>query len=45
MNSAKKQRKTTEWERLETLQENERYQGTFHVKMVTIKDRNGKDLK
>ena len=44
MISAKKWRKTIEWERLETLQENERYQGTFHVKMVTIKDRNGLDL-
>ena len=44
MFSAKKWRKTIEWERLETLQENERYQGTFHVKMVTIKDRNGLDL-
>ena len=27
--NAKKQRKTTEWERLETLQENQRYQGNM----------------
>ena len=27
-----------------SLQENERYQGTFHAKMGTIKDRNGMDL-
>ena len=26
------------------LQENERYQGTFHSKMGSIKDRNGMDL-
>ena len=26
------------------LQENQRYQGTFHAKMGTIKDRNGMDL-
>ena len=25
-------------------QENQRYQGTFHARMDTIKDRNGKDL-
>ena len=42
MNNAKKQRKTIEWER--SLQENWRYKGTFHAKMGTIKDRNGKDL-
>ena len=42
--SAKKQRKTIEWERLKSLQENQRYQGKFHAKMGLIKDRNGMDL-
>ena len=28
-----------------SLQENQRYQGTFHSMMGTIKDRNGMDLK
>ena len=32
MISAKKQRKTTEWERLETLQENQRYQRNISCK-------------
>ena len=27
-----------------SLQENQKYQGTFHAKMDTIKDRNGMDL-
>ena len=27
-----------------SLQENQRYQGLFHAKMGTIKDRNGMDL-
>ena len=27
-----------------SLQENERYKGTFHAKMESIKDRNGMDL-
>ena len=27
-----------------SLQENQRYQGTFHAKMGTIKDRSGMDL-
>ena len=44
MNNAKKQRKTIEWERLETLQENWRYQVTFHAKMGTVKEINGMDL-
>ena len=39
--NAKKQRKTKEWERLET---SSRKLGTFHAKMGTIKDRNGMDL-
>ena len=42
--NAKKQRKTTEWERLEISSRNQRYQGKFHAKMGTIKDRNGMDL-
>ena len=42
--SAKKQRKTIEWEDQRSLQENQRYQGTFHTKMGSIKDRNGMDL-
>jgi len=42
---AKKQRKTTEWERLETSSRKLRdTKGTFHAKIGTIKDRNGKDL-
>ena len=45
MNNAKKQRKTIERERLETLQENWRYQGTFHARLGTIKNRNGKSLR
>ena len=35
----KKQRKTTEWERLEISTK-----GTFHAKMGSVKDRNGMDL-
>ena len=27
-----------------SLQENQRYQGTFHAKMGSIKDRNGMDI-
>ena len=42
--SAKKQRKTIEWEDQRSLQENQRTKGIFHVKMGTIKDRNGMDL-
>ena len=44
--NAKKQRKTTEWERLEISSrklEIPREQ-TFHAKMGSIKDRNGMDL-
>ena len=41
MYHAKKQRKTTEWERLETSSRKLRdTKGTFHAKMCTIKDRN-----
>ena len=43
--TAKKQRKTIEWEKLQkSLQENQRYQGNFPCKYGTIKDRNGIDL-
>ena len=43
--NAKKQRKTTEWERLEDLFKKIRdTKRTFHAKMGTIKDRNGMDL-
>ena len=43
--NAKKQRKTTEWERLEISSKKIRdTKGTFHAKMGSIKDRNGKDL-
>ena len=41
VNNAKKQRKM---ERLKIIQENWRYKGIFHTKMVTIKDRYYKDL-
>ena len=43
--NAKKQRKTMNLKVQRSLQENQRYQGgTFHLKMGTIKDRNGRDL-
>ena len=44
MISAKKQRKTTEWERQRSLQEIGDTNRTFHAKMGTIKDRKGMDL-
>ena len=44
MINAKKQRKTTEWERLEISSKNRDTKGTFHAKMGTIKDRNGIEL-
>ena len=45
MNDAKKQRKTTEWERLEiSLRTMRDTKGTFHAKMGSIKDKNGIDL-
>ena len=40
--SAKKQRRTIEWERLEL--SSRKLEGTFHAKMGLIKDRNGKDV-
>ena len=42
--NAKKQRKTTEWERLEISSRKLDTKGTFHGKMGSIKDRNGMDL-
>ena len=40
-----RKRKTTEWERLRDLFKKIRdSKGTFHAKMGTIKDRNGKSL-
>ena len=45
MISAKKYRKTIEWESLEILLRKLRdNKGTFHAKMGSIKDRNGMDL-
>ena len=41
MINAKKQRKTTEWKRLEISRDTK---GTFHAKMGSKKDRNGRDL-
>ena len=42
--NAKKERKTTEWERLEISSRKLDTKGTFHAKMGSIKDRNGMDL-
>ena len=45
MISAKKQKKTIEWERLEiSSRKLEITRGTFHAKMGPRKDRNGVDL-
>ena len=45
MINAKKQRKTTEWERLEiSSRKLEKTREQFHAKMGTIKDRYGMDL-
>ena len=46
MISAKKQRKTIEWERLEisSRELDLETKGIFHAKMSSIKDRNGMDL-
>ena len=43
---AKKQRKTIEWERLEIylFKKIRDTKGTFHAKVGSIKDRNGRDL-
>ena len=40
----KKQRKTTEWERLQISSRKSELKGIFHAKIGTIKDRNGMDL-
>ena len=42
--NAKKQRKTTEWERPEISSRKLETKGKFHAKMGTIKDRNGMAL-
>ena len=42
--NTKKYRKTIEWERLEISSIKLDTKGTFHAKMGTIKDRNGRDL-
>ena len=42
--TAKKYRKTIEWERLEISSIKLDTKGTFHAKMGTIKDRNAMDL-
>ena len=44
MNNAKKERKTTQWERLEIPSRKRDIKGTFHARMGTIKDRNSRDL-
>ena len=45
MISAKKYRKTTEWERLDISSKKIRdTKETFHAKMGTVKDRNGMDI-
>ena len=44
MINAKKQRKTLEWERLESLQKIRDTKRIFHAKMGSIKDRNGMAL-
>ena len=45
MISAKKQRQTTEWERLRDFFKKIRdIKGIFHAEMGSIKDRNGMDL-
>ena len=45
MINTKKQRKTTEWERLEISSRKFRdTKGTFQAKMGSIKDRNGMDI-
>ena len=46
MNNVKKWRKTIEWERLEIylFKKIGDIKGTFHARMGTVKDRNGKDL-
>ena len=45
MINAKKSRKTTEWETRDLLKKIRDTEGQFHVKMGSIKDRNGMDLR
>ena len=45
MSTAKEERKTIEWERLEISSRKSDTKGTFHAKMGTIKNRNVTDLK
>ena len=45
VNNPKKQKKTIEWERLETSSRKLYTNGTFHANMGTTKDRNGKNLR
>ena len=42
--NAKEQRETTEWETRDLFKKIRDSKGTFHVKMGSIKDRNGMDL-
>ena len=42
--NVKKQRKTIEWEKLDLFKKIRDTKGLFHVKMGSIKDRNGRDL-
>ena len=42
--SAKKQRKTTEWETRDLFKKIKDMKGTFHAKMGSIKERNYMDL-
>ena len=44
MINAKKQRKKIEWETRDVFRKIRDTQGTFHAKMGSIKDRNGRDL-
>ena len=44
MKNAQKKRKTIEWERLSFFKKLKDTKRTFHAKMGTIKNRNGKNL-
>ena len=44
MNSAKKQKKTKEWERLEIFSRKLEIPSEHFIQMGTVKDRNGMDL-
>ena len=44
MINAKKQRKKIEWETRDVFRKIRDTKGTFHAKMGSIKDRNGRDL-